>query len=624
MKNVNTEITKFNEHILKVYEEKKKNQSPGDDQFGVGFGDDVVTNDGFGDNFGDDESDGVTDESSDQAADAVKNSNSKSSTPAAGQKSRGKRDADHDDKSNGKHEDLIWKQFTESIIQKMVPSKLTIKQNELQNHAINDVLNCNYTLALDKNLEFYFSSNENLNAKEFFKSFFNGNKTQSSDSVSSSSRLVVKQSETNLLSLTKLKSLCNFDKKYLEMTASWNKIRVNQICYFSLPLAIATLNNKQTCDDLTQSDVDHFLEIVSDCYTLHANGILYATAEEFKKKPPIIELLSKNDPLTQFAKKETVQDNLCFKKNLMHIVYEHLVDKEFLADYPKPGSNSTTGKIQMEVKVSSLILFNTNDKLNIANRTETRLMNENAVYRYYLKYFHSDRDSFHDRETQMLGINLMGIRQETAMRLISQEMTLVALAISLIVIVTLLYLKSIFISMIVNLGVGLSVGISFFAYRIVFDIDLFPFINMMAAFLLIGIACDNVYVLFDAWYNEKTRIIMEDLPEMIEKYYKHDESEVIVTPNAASPTDDDHRVPESVESTPMMNDQPATSTNRQNVTPPAQVQTDLPPIFIKQRILANKKNKRSSKSSSSSSGDKLSDHSSKANKGNIVWFLLDF
>ena len=113
----------------------------------------------------------------------------------------------------------------------------------------------------------------------------------------------------------------------------------------------------------------------------------------------------------------------------------------------------------------------------------------------------------------------MGLRENAAMRFISQEMILVALAIVLIVIVTLLYLKSIFISLIVNLGVGMSVGVAFFAYRIVFDIDLFPFINMMAAFLLIGIACDNVYVLFDSWYAEKSRVIMEDLPDMIDKQY---------------------------------------------------------------------------------------------------------
>lgn len=127
-----------------------------------------------------------------------------------------------------------------------------------------------------------------------------------------------------------------------------------------------------------------------------------------------------------------------------------------------------------------------------------------AVYHFYMKNFHMR--TFDDHVTEMIGLNLAGIRESAAMRLISQEMMLVAIAITLIVIVTLLYLRSIFISMVVNLGVGMSVGVAFFAYRIVFGWDLFPFINMMAVFLLIGIACDNVYVLFDSWYAEKVRI----------------------------------------------------------------------------------------------------------------------
>jgi hypothetical protein len=34
-----------------------------------------------------------------------------------------------------------------------------------------------------------------------------------------------------------------------------------------------------------------------------------------------------------------------------------------------------------------------------------------------------------------------------------------------------------------------------------------------------GITCDDVFVLFDSWWNEKAKVIMEDLPEMIEKQY---------------------------------------------------------------------------------------------------------
>jgi len=93
---------------------------------------------------------------------------------------------------------------------------------------------------------------------------------------------------------------------------------------------------------------------------------------------------------------------------------------------------------------------------------------------------------FDDEETELYGLNLMGIREEAAMRLITREMILVALAILLIVAATLLYLKSVVISMILNISVGLAIGVSFFLYRIVFDIELFPFLNMMAAFLLLG------------------------------------------------------------------------------------------------------------------------------------------
>ena len=197
------------------------------------------------------------------------------------------------------------------------------------------------------------------------------------------------------------------------------------------------------------------------------------------------------------------------------------------------------------IKISSLLIINSH-KQSAKTKEVHNLFNENFIYEFYLKFFHHQR--YDDHETELKSINLMGLRENAAMRFISQEMVLVALAISLIVIVTLLYLKSIFISLIVNLGVGMSVGVAFFAYRIVFDIDLFPFINMMAAFLLIGIACDNVYVLFDSWYTEKGRVIMEDLPDMIEKQYvieKEENSNNTADSNSASvvKASDDYLLP---------------------------------------------------------------------------------
>jgi hypothetical protein len=57
-----------------------------------------------------------------------------------------------------------------------------------------------------------------------------------------------------------------------------------------------------------------------------------------------------------------------------------------------------------------------------------------------------------------------------------------------------------------NICVVLSFACAYFAYKIAFGIDLFPYINLMATFILIGISCDNVFVIFDAWYSEKLDI----------------------------------------------------------------------------------------------------------------------
>jgi hypothetical protein len=85
-----------------------------------------------------------------------------------------------------------------------------------------------------------------------------------------------------------------------------------------------------------------------------------------------------------------------------------------------------------------------------------------------------------------------------------------------------------------NICVILSFACAYFAYKIIFNIDLFPYINLMSTFILIGISCDNVFVIFDAWYAEKLDIYNEarlqnrpiefygKLTEKQEKQYRRD------------------------------------------------------------------------------------------------------
>ena len=82
-------------------------------------------------------------------------------------------------------------------------------------------------------------------------------------------------------------------------------------------------------------------------------------------------------------------------------------------------------------------------------------------------------------------------------------MLLVFIATVLIIGITVLYLRSISIALIIIIAAGLSIGVSFFIYRAIYRIPIFPFMNLMSAFILIGIGCDDIFVFFDTWEQEK-------------------------------------------------------------------------------------------------------------------------
>ena len=82
-------------------------------------------------------------------------------------------------------------------------------------------------------------------------------------------------------------------------------------------------------------------------------------------------------------------------------------------------------------------------------------------------------------------------------------MLLVLMAAILIVGITVLYLRSVTIALIIVIGAILSLGVSYFVYRVIYRIPIFPYMNLMSAFILIGIGCDDIFVFFDTWEQEK-------------------------------------------------------------------------------------------------------------------------
>jgi hypothetical protein len=306
----------------------------------------------------------------------------------------------------------VWKNFDEAQVLEMMPKNFELSND--QTHALNKILTCKHTHQLDFNLEFYFSTSEDTNVRSFFKRFFNNkNSSQASSSsykehnseFSGDFLPKIKQTYNNLLTLDNLKSLCQFDKKFLDLIYEKTHSKRPYTCYISLPSVIAALNNKTDCNYLTQNDLDNFLYMMDKCYDLQKNGILYAIASETKPKEPIFELMDKNNVRTLFAQRDDVKNNLCFKNNILHIVYDHLVDKDFLNNYSDFKAKKLND-FEFDVKMSTLILFNTDSSSQI-DTGDTRLYKEQFVYELYLNhYYHKE---YKDDHTQLLGKKIISV-----------------------------------------------------------------------------------------------------------------------------------------------------------------------------------------------------------------------
>ena len=81
------------------------------------------------------------------------------------------------------------------------------------------------------------------------------------------------------------------------------------------------------------------------------------------------------------------------------------------------------------------------------------------------------------------------------------------IAAGLIIMITVIYLRSIAIAFMIILGTTLASGVSYFVYRVIYGIPIFPTMSFMAVFILIGIGCDDIFVFFNTWHHEKAELL---------------------------------------------------------------------------------------------------------------------
>ncbi|XP_069464720.1 protein dispatched homolog 1 [Ambystoma mexicanum] len=270
----------------------------------------------------------------------------------------------------------------------------------------------------------------------------------------------------NLWNLQAIKSMCNVDNLRIRSHSQFGDLCQRATPYSCCPSwtlgnYIAILNNRSSCQNIVERDVSHTVKLLRTCAKYYHNGTLGSDCWDMAAK--------RKDQL-----KCTNVPRKCTKYNAVYQVLHYLVDKDFLS--PK-----TVDFVVPALKYS--MLFSPTEK-------------GESMMNIYLDNFENWNCS--DGITTITGIEF-GIKHSLFQDYLLMDTVYPAIAIVIVLIVMCLYTRSMFITLMTMFAIISSLIVSYFLYRVVFNFEFFPFMNLTALIILVGIGADDAFVLCDVW-----------------------------------------------------------------------------------------------------------------------------
>ncbi|KAM3603534.1 uncharacterized protein V6R79_024202 [Siganus canaliculatus] len=311
------------------------------------------------------------------------------------------------------------------------------------------------------------------------------------------SRLVFASAEgKNLWSIQAIKSMCNLDNTRVRSHRDYWSLcqRTNDAsCCPSWTLGnyIAALTNRSSCQKITERDVSQTLKILRSCAKYYHNGTLGPDCWDMA--------LRRKDQL-----KCGNVPRKCTKYNAVYQILHFLVDKDFLSpkslEYPPPV-----------LKYS--MLFSPTEK-------------GESMMNIYLDNFENWNSS--DGVTTVTGIEF-GIKHDLFQDYLLTDTVYPAIAIVIVLLVMCVYTRSVFITLMTIIAIISSLIVSYFLYRMVFNFEFFPFMNLTALIILVGIGADDAFVLCDVWNYTKFDKPHAELSETVSVTLQHAALSMFVT-----------------------------------------------------------------------------------------------
>ncbi|XP_062896636.1 protein dispatched homolog 1 isoform X1 [Mobula hypostoma] len=300
----------------------------------------------------------------------------------------------------------------------------------------------------------------------------------------------------NMWRMQSIKSMCNLDntriRSHFQFGDLCQRTSAASCCpSWTLGNYIAILNNRSSCQKITERDVAHTLKLLRSCVKYYHNGTLGPDCWDMTTR--------RKDQL-----KCTSVPRKCTKYNAVYQILHYLVDKDFL-------SPQTLDYVIPALKYSMLFIPTEKGK---------------SMMDIYLDNFENWNCS--DGVTTIAGIEF-GIKHNLFQDYLLMDTVYPAIAIVIVLLIMCIYTRSMFITLMTMFAIISSLIVSYFLYRIVFGFKFFPFMNLTALIILVGIGADDAFVLCDVWNHTKFDKPQAELVETMSITLNHAALSMFVT-----------------------------------------------------------------------------------------------
>ncbi|XP_071961976.1 protein dispatched homolog 1-like [Antedon mediterranea] len=268
----------------------------------------------------------------------------------------------------------------------------------------------------------------------------------------------------SLISLPAIHSVCKVDELRVRSHIDFNKycLRQNFDCCPSKSLGnyIALLRNRSSCFDVKQEDVTYAIELLQFCADYFHKRTLTRLCWDY----------STNSKRNEYC--YAVPTN-CTRFNAVYMLFQYVLSTDFLSI---ENPNNIRPKATMV----------------IAPITK----GENHLKDIYIDNF-KDSD-ISDGETEIAGIDF-GMKDSLFVDYLISDTVYPALGVSFVFFIMWVYIGSLFITIMSITSIIMSLIFSYFFYVVVFRLVFFPFMNLCAIILLVGIGADDTFIFCDVW-----------------------------------------------------------------------------------------------------------------------------